>query len=74
MISQSFQPLEMIVAELLEQHPEAAPVFLKYRMNCLGCQMSPFETLGDALRIYHLPEQPFLQELHAALDMDHPPA
>ncbi len=67
------QPLGMIVAELLEQHPEAAPVFLKYRMNCLGCEMSPFETLGDALRTYHLPEQPFLEDLAAALNPGHPP-
>lgn len=73
MTSQPNQPLEMLVAELLEKHPEAAPVFLKYRMNCLGCEMSPFETLGDALRIYHLPMQPFLQELNAALASAHPP-
>jgi hybrid cluster-associated redox disulfide protein len=73
MMSQPNQLLEMIVAELLAEHPEAAPVFLKYRMNCLGCEMSPFETLGDALRIYHLPIQPFLQELNAALNIDHPP-
>ena len=35
--------------------PETLPVFIQYRMTCIGCYMSPFDTLEDALAVHNLP-------------------
>lgn len=58
---------ESIVADVLTTWPETAPVFLRHRMSCVGCSMSSFETLADAVRIYNIPLEPFLGELRQAL-------
>ncbi|HZW05197.1 MAG TPA: DUF1858 domain-containing protein [Anaerolineaceae bacterium] len=55
---------ESIVADVLNNWPETVPVFLKHRMSCVGCSMSSFETLSDAVRIYNIPLDLFLGELH----------
>ena len=60
--------LNMSVLFLLEQWPETAPVFLKHRMACVGCSMSTFETLSDALHIYRLDAELFLKDLNKALE------
>jgi hybrid cluster-associated redox disulfide protein len=57
----------LIVADLLKTWPETIPVFIKYRMACVGCSMSPFETLKDAAGIYRLPYQQFLDDLQGAI-------
>ena len=60
--------LNMSVLLLLEKWPETAPVFLKYRMACVGCSMSTFETLSDALHIYKLDADLFLKDLNQAVE------
>ena len=55
---------ESIVADVLNTWPETAPVFLKHHMSCVGCSMSSFETLSDAVNIYNIPLERFLGELH----------
>ena len=53
----------LVVAEVLDRWPETIPVFLKYKMDCVGCSMSAFETLSEAAQIYHLPLELFVQDL-----------
>nr|MDD6335417.1 DUF1858 domain-containing protein [bacterium] len=36
------------IAEVLMQHPDAAPVLMEFGMHCLGCPMSQRETLEQA--------------------------
>jgi hybrid cluster-associated redox disulfide protein len=62
-----FVDASWIVADLLATWPQATPVFLRYKMNCVGCSMAAFETLGDALHIYGLDQEVFLAEVNAAI-------
>jgi len=39
-----FSP-QISIAELLEKWPQAIPIFLSYRLDCVGCSMAAFETL-----------------------------
>ncbi len=57
------------VADLLDNHPEAIPVFLRRGMSCVGCSMSSFETLEDAARIYGIDFPIFVAELNAILQV-----
>jgi hybrid cluster-associated redox disulfide protein len=63
-----------IVADLLIEWPQTIPIFLRHRMNCVGCSMAAFETLGDALHIYGLPQAPFLAEVNAVISAASPAA
>lgn len=58
---------ELTVADLLARWPQAIPVFLRRQMACVGCTMSPFETLADVTAVYgiHLPV--FVSELQQAM-------
>ena len=57
----------ILIADLLKKWPETTPILIKHRMNCVGCSMAPFENLSDALSIYHIPLEPFMNELELAI-------
>ncbi|HZQ09938.1 MAG TPA: DUF1858 domain-containing protein [Anaerolineae bacterium] len=53
------------VQELLDEYPETIPIFLKYRMACVGCDLNRFHTLADVIAIYNLDGARFLDEIQA---------
>ena len=57
------QIANMIISELLEKWPETAVLFKKHNMACLGCVVAPFYSVDDAISIYGLARDPFLNEL-----------
>ncbi len=57
----------LIIADLFDRWPEAIPVFIKRRMDCVGCPMARFMLLRDAIQIYELPAEEFLEELRLAI-------
>ena len=66
------------VAELLRRWPQVVPVFIKNRMSCVGCNMSAFETLEDAAKIYGIELEKLIEDLkkmagHAAASAGHSP-
>ena len=58
--------LQLDLKTLFSQWPETIPVFNKHQMSCVGCNMSAFDTLEDALMNYHLAPGAFLGELQSA--------
>lgn len=59
--------LEITIAELMNRWPLTVPVFMKYRMYCVGCSMAIFDTLEDAIDIYRLHRENFLGDLRTAI-------
>jgi hybrid cluster-associated redox disulfide protein len=57
----------MTISEILERWPETIPVFIQHRMACVGCSMADFMTLEDALDIYKIKEELFIEELFQAI-------
>ncbi|MGC8915440.1 MAG: DUF1858 domain-containing protein [Thermoanaerobaculum sp.] len=55
------------VEELLERFPQAARVFVRFRMACVGCPMASFDSLEVAARTYGVPWAAFAAELAAAI-------
>jgi hybrid cluster-associated redox disulfide protein len=62
--------LQMSVYDLLNNWPQAIPVFIQHRMACVGCSMSSFETLGDAAKIYGIAPDVLLEEISQAIYAD----
>jgi hybrid cluster-associated redox disulfide protein len=58
---------EMIVAEVLKTWPQTILVFLRHKTACVGCAMSPFETLLDVSKNYEIPIETLLGELHQSI-------
>ena len=54
---------DLPLADLMTCRPETIPVFLRHRMLCVGCLVSPFHTIIDACREYDLDEETFVAEL-----------
>jgi hypothetical protein len=36
-------------------------------MSCVGCTLADFMTLEDALEIYHLEKEPFIEQIKNAI-------
>jgi hybrid cluster-associated redox disulfide protein len=58
---------DLAVAEVMDGWPETIPVFLRYRMACVGCPIAPFETLAEVAVIYRLDLDRFVSELRQTI-------
>ncbi|MCX7976574.1 MAG: DUF1858 domain-containing protein [Bellilinea sp.] len=56
------------INELLRQYPQTASVFFRHQMVCVGCWMSKFDTIADAVWNYGLDLENFLAELSASTE------
>jgi hybrid cluster-associated redox disulfide protein len=69
---QESNTLQMTVAEILDRWPEVIPIFLNHKMACVGCSLADFMTLEDALDIYHLNKESFIEEIEDAIQTQKP--
>lgn len=58
---------DLPLADLMTEWPQTIPVFVRHKMLCVGCLISPFHTVTDACAEYHLDEDRFLAELMRAV-------
>ena len=54
---------DLPLADLMTHWPETLPVFMRHKMLCVGCMVSPFHTLAEACRAYDLDQSNLLAEL-----------
>jgi hybrid cluster-associated redox disulfide protein len=54
------------IHELLAAYPAAARVLIGHRMHCVGCDVSPFETIADACGIYGMAAEDLFAEIERA--------
>ena len=57
----------LTVDQLLSRWSQVMPVFMRLRMPCVGCPMSPYETLDTVAKIYGLPLDNLMNELEDAV-------
>lgn len=53
--------------EILSKWPETIPILMAHGFSCVGCYMSAFDTLGDALKVHGLPREPILADLNQSI-------
>lgn len=58
--------LDLPLSDLMTQWPQTVPVFMRHKMLCVGCLISPFHTIVDACAEYHLDMDAFVAELMEA--------
>lgn len=58
---------EMIIADIISQHPETLPVFKQYNLDCYECQIADLETLGHGAGVHKISIDQLLVSLNSAL-------
>ncbi len=58
--------LTSTVADVLADFPAAAAAFVKRRLDCVGCDMAAFETIGDVAANYQLNAAELLSDIRRA--------
>lgn len=51
------------LSELFQKWPQMIPVFIRHHTSCVGCSMSPFDTLKDVAYNYGLKLDDLILEL-----------
>ncbi|MGO9771947.1 MAG: DUF1858 domain-containing protein [Roseiarcus sp.] len=57
---------ESLVDDVMRTWPATIPVFLRYRIKCVGCPIGPFHTIHDACREQNADAASLLSDLCAA--------
>ena len=55
---------DMNIREVIENHPEVVPVFVKYNMSCIGCIAASFEKIKDIAVVHGVDVKEFVKELN----------
>ena len=58
---------EMIIADIISQHPETLPVFKQYNLDCYECQIADLETLGHGAGVHKVAIDELLDALNRSL-------
>ena len=56
---------DTIIGDILDQHPDTAPVFMNIGMHCLGCPASRGETLEQASFVHGQNVDELVEKLNA---------
>jgi len=58
---------DTIIAEVLDQYPQTAPLFLEIGMHCLGCPSARGETIEQACAVHGADVEALLAKINAAI-------
>ncbi|MFA5134287.1 MAG: DUF1858 domain-containing protein [Patescibacteria group bacterium] len=58
---------DILIGELLHKYPEAASVLMRHGFHCIGCAVSPYESLEAGAAVHGIPLEPLMKELNAVL-------
>lgn len=55
---------EMTIEEVIRRYPETIPVFRKFGLDCLECQIAQFEQLEHGAGVHKVDVEKLLEELN----------
>lgn len=58
---------DMIIGNILDEHPETATFFLEIGMHCLGCPASRGETVEQACMVHGTNADELIERINASL-------
>jgi hybrid cluster-associated redox disulfide protein len=58
---------DMIIADIISQHPETLPVFLRYHLDCYECQIADLETIEHGAGVHKVAIVELLEALNKSL-------
>lgn len=58
---------EMTIAEIVQQHPESVPVFLRHGLFCFGCGVARFENLEQGASVHGIDADVLVDDINVAI-------
>ena len=58
---------DMIIADIIRQHPETLAVFKRYNLDCYECQIADLETLEHGADVHKVSIDQLLDALNRSL-------
>ncbi|MDD2980139.1 MAG: DUF1858 domain-containing protein [Hespellia sp.] len=58
---------ETTIGQLLQVHPETAPILMEIGMHCLGCPSSQGESLEEAAMVHGLDVDLLVEKINASI-------
>ena len=58
---------DMIIADIITQHPETLTVFKNYQLDCYECQIADLETLEHGAGVHKVSIDKLLASLNGSL-------
>lgn len=58
---------DMTIEEVIRRHPETIPVFRRFGLDCMDCQIAQFEALEHGAGVHRVDVEKLLAELNGAL-------
>ena len=55
------------IGEIVNTHPEVAPILMEIGMHCLGCPASQMETLEEAAMVHGIDGTLLVEKINAAM-------
>lgn len=59
---------DILIVDLVSKHPEVSGVLMKYGFHCIGCIMSPYETLEIGAKVHRIPLEPLLRDINKVIN------
>lgn len=57
---------DMTIAQVLEENPDCASVFMEFGMHCLGCAIAHGETVEQAAEVHGIDANALIEALNKA--------
>ena len=58
---------DMLIADIIRQHPETLPIFQQFKLDCYECQIADLETLEHGAGVHKVAVTELLDALNRAL-------
>ena len=58
---------DMIIADIINKHPETLPVFKQYNLDCYECQIADLETLEHGAGVHKVSIDELLEAINRSL-------
>jgi hybrid cluster-associated redox disulfide protein len=58
---------DMTIEEVIRRHPETIPVFRKFGLDCMECQIAAFEAVEHGAGVHRVDVEKLMDELNKAV-------
>lgn len=58
---------DMTIEEVIRKHPETIPVFRKFGLECMECQIAAFEAVEHGAGVHRVEVEKLIEELNRAI-------
>jgi hybrid cluster-associated redox disulfide protein len=58
---------DILMGELISTYPQSSEILMKYGFHCIGCMISPYESLEAGAAVHGIPLEKVLKEINESI-------